>query len=635
MQNIKIKFGSPEHTQLLSAVMSRHTLSKRAMSKYYTKWAEKEEQFLAYLPETETTKEYKRLRKEGKPQYATMQIPYSYAMMMTAHTYLTTVFLSRVPTFQFSGRHGETEQKVRSLEAVIDYQRQVGEMTVPLYLWLYDAEKYGLGIVGQYWDEQIIRTTTIESVTPSLFGIPLGGQPKQVRRVVETSGYKGNKLYNVRPQNFFPDPRVPIWRLQDGEFCGREVDVGWNTILNSAAQGHYYNLDALRKNRSSSLETAGEPGSAQMNLPTQDFTDLKDMSNTKLLEMYIELVPSEWGLGASRFPEKWIFVIANDKVIIGSMPYNAQHGKFPFFALEPELNGYSFINRSPLDVVENLQAVMDWLVNSHFYNVRKALNDMFVVDPSRVEMVDVLDPGAGAMWRLKPAAYGSDPRLAVHQFVVKDVTTQNISDIKMIHEVMQRVTGVTDQVAGMLQAGGRKTAQEIRSGATFGVNRLKTRAEFYSAQGFTPMTAVMLQTTQQNYDQEQVFRIAGSTAAGQSPWVQVTPETIAGFYDYIPVDGTMPIDKLALANTWKELFSFAAKVPAIQGKYDLGRMLEYAMELAGAKNLDQFRIEVLPDEQLAQQAERGNTIPLKPPVSSSRELIPGPAPISGEIGRLQ
>ena len=633
-QNLKLAFGTEKHQEVLDAINARINLSRESMSKYYTKWAEKEEQFLAYLPESETTKAYKNLRKEGKPQYATMQIPYSYAMMMTAHAYLTTIFLSRIPTFQFAGRHGETEQQVRSIEAVMDYQRQVGEMLVPLYLWLYDAEKYGLGVVGQYWDEQIIRSTTIESEQPNLFGIPLSGQSRQVKRTIETPGYQGNKLYNVRPQDFFPDPRVPVWKLQDGEFCGRMVDVGWNTILNGAAKGNYYNMEALRKHKSTSERETRDQGSSQMNLPVQDYADIKDMSNTKLLEIYIELVPNEWSLGASKFPEKWVFVVANDAVIIGSQPYDAQHGKFPFFALEPELNGYSFINRSPLDVVENLQAVMDWLINSHFYNVRKSLNDMFVVDPSRIEMADVLDPGAGAIWRLKPAAYGTDPRLAVHQLDVRDVTIQNVGDMKMIHEIMQRVSGITDQIAGQ-QTGGRKTGQEIRSSATFGVNRLKTRAELYSAQGFVPLSSVMVQTTQQRYKQEQVFRIAGSTAAGQSPWVNVNPEVIAGFYDYVPVDGTMPIDKLALSNTWKELFSFAAKVPEIAQRYDMGRMLEYAMELAGAKNLDQFRIEVRPDEQLQDQAQRGNTVPLNRPTAASTEIAPGPAPLSGGVGRLQ
>lgn len=248
-------------------------------------------------------------------------------------------------------------------------------------------------------------------------------------------------------------------------------------------------------------------------------------------------------------------------------------------------------------------------------------------------MSDVLDPGAGAMWRLKPAAYGTDPRLAVHQFNVRDVTIQNISDMKMIHEIMQRVSGITDQIAGQ-QSGGRKTGQEVRSSATFGVNRLKTRAESYSAQGFSLLSSVMVQTTQQRYDQEQVFRIAGSTVAGQDPWVQVNSETIAGFYDYIPVDGTMPIDRLALANTWKELFGFASKVPEVAQKYDMGKMLEYAMELAGAKNLDQFRVEVLPDQQLADQAQRGNTIPLRRPTAASLEAAPGPAPLSGGVGRL-
>lgn len=630
--NFRIPYTSELHPEILAAIQKRVNLSRDSMSKYYTKWTEIENRFLAYLPESETTRIKKQLRKEGKPQYATMQIPYSYAMMMSAHTYLTTVFLSRSPIFQFAGRHGEPEQKVRSIEAVMDYQRQVGEMMVPLYIWLYDAKKYGLGVIGQYWDDQIIRVSTIEEQEPSGFGSLFGGKRQKVRKTQEIQGYNGNRLYNVKPQDFFPDPRVPLWRLQDGEFCGRLVDVSWNTILNGAAQGLYFNLDELRKHRASNRSSGGDPGSAQMNLPQQDLADMKDMGNVKLMEMYVELVPSEWRLGGSKYPEKWVFVVANDAVIIAAQPYDAMHGKFPFFTMEPEMNGYSFINRSPLAVIEDLQYVMDWLINSHFYNVRKSLNDQFVVDPSRVEMVDVEDTGPGNLWRLTPAAYGTDPRLAVHQMVTNDVTRQNIGDAKMMHELMQLVTGVNSDLQGQSKPSSRRSAQEVRTTSTFGVGRMKTEAEFLAAQGFAPMASVLLQQTQQNYSSEQVFRLAGPRLAGKNPFVNVTPETIAGMFDFIPIDGTMPVDKLALANTWKELLGYASKIPEVATKYDLGRMLEYTMDLGGAKNVDQFRIEVVPDEQMDQEVAKGNSIPMNPGTS---ETIPGPAPISGEIGRLQ
>jgi hypothetical protein len=73
-------------------------------------------------------------------------------LLMSAHTYWTSVFFGRTPIHQYSGRHGETEMQVQALEALIDYQVEVGRFTGPYYVWFYDAGKYGMGILGEYWD---------------------------------------------------------------------------------------------------------------------------------------------------------------------------------------------------------------------------------------------------------------------------------------------------------------------------------------------------------------------------------------------------------------------------------------------------------------------------------------------------
>ena len=351
-----------------------------------------------------------------------------------------------------------------------------------------------------------------------------------------------------------------------------------------------------------------------MNLPEAEPTlapaDIKDMGYVHLHEMVIELIPKDWGLSSGTSPEKWAFTVANEVVLISAQPLGFYHNKFPFFPIEPELNGYSQVNRGMLEIIKPLNDVMTWLVNSHFFNVRKVMNDQFVVDPSMIEMSDILDPGPGRMLRLKPTAYGMDVRTAVTQLAVTDVTQGHIRDVQLIADIIQRVTGVNDNIMGMIASGGRKTATEVRSSSTFGINRLKTTAEYISAQGYSKLASVLIQTTQQNYKMEQVFRVAGKLAGEAAPWVDVDPESIAGFYDFIPVDGTMPIDKLALANTWKELLLAIQKMPQIAQRYDLAKIFAYTAELAGLKNIEQFRIDIKPDAVLQDAAERGNAIPL-------------------------
>ena len=82
---------------------------------------------------------------------------------------------------------------------------------------------------------------------------------------------------------------------------------------------------------------------------------------------------------------------------------------------------------------------------------------------------------------------------------------------------------------------------------------------------------------------------------------------IAGFYDFVPVDGTLPIDRFAQANLWKELLTGLYQVPQIAMSYDLGGIFAWMAQLAGLKNITQFRI--MPDQQLAQQVQAGNMVP--------------------------
>ena len=87
-----------------------------------------------------------------------------------------------------------------------------------MYIWLLDMGKYGEGIIGMFWEEQESIISEIVEVDQKFLGrIPTGRKvKKKVERLVP--GYVGNKIYNIRPFDFHPDPRVPLARFQEGEF---------------------------------------------------------------------------------------------------------------------------------------------------------------------------------------------------------------------------------------------------------------------------------------------------------------------------------------------------------------------------------------------------------------------------------
>ena len=128
-KTIDIPFKGKLHAKVLKRLDARIRYANRSLSDREDAWNKADDTILAYVNEGDLDKK-RRVKREslGEPKYTTIKLPYTYALLMTAHTYLTSVFFGRNPIHQFSGRHGETEQQVQGLEAVIAYQVEVGEL---------------------------------------------------------------------------------------------------------------------------------------------------------------------------------------------------------------------------------------------------------------------------------------------------------------------------------------------------------------------------------------------------------------------------------------------------------------------------------------------------------------------------
>lgn len=616
--NKQIKYDSPEHRKILAALRARINLGERRQAEKEQDHIDADDRFMAYIPTSDNDQIRKDARKdEGTPAFTTVQIPYSYATMLSAHTYWTSVFLSRSPVLQYTARHGEPQMAVQSVEALMDYQVQVGRQLAPFYIWMHDAPKYGYGILWNYWDEEQITVSEIVEEQETYLGMPIPGRKKKVRKIRTGVGYQGNKVFNVRPYDFLYDSRVSLFNIQKGEFVGRKVPSPWSDLVNGQKSGRYMNIDILSKQIKAKKQASSAiyQGSSHSDLPDQfgeslATYDIGDIGFVDLVELCIRIIPKDWHLGESTLPELWSFTIADKTTIIEARPYGAWHGKFPVFILPYEVDGYSASSRGMFDILRPLEDTMNWLFNTHFYNVRAALNNQFVYDPSKLVTKDLKNPQAGKLIRLRETAYGTDVRTALQQLPVADVTGTHLRDINIVAEMIQRVSGVTDNIMGMVNAGGRKTATEVRTSSGFGINRLKTTAEWWSAGDFGLLSQVMLQNTQQYYDMERKFKIVGDLmSTKQTPYMEITPENIQGFFDFVPVDGTMPVDRFAQANLWKEVLMGLQKMPQIGAQYDIGGIFEWMSQLAGLKNIKQFRLQVQPDSVIQQQRQAGNIVP--------------------------
>lgn len=574
-------------------------MSRRKQASRLDVWRRNEELFAAYVPASE-------LESPEKDTYKQLYIPYSYAIAMTAHTYYTSVFMARHPVFQLIGRHGEGEMQVQAMEALLDYQLQVGGMLVPLFLWLMDPIKYGHGFVGHYWDEERILCRKRSKRKKQFLGYELEGE-EWVDEVEEIVGYTGHRLYNIRPHDAFPDPRVSVWDFQRGMFFGRYVELSEEELT----AGDYFDVEEVKKERRYFWERT--ESSAVSDLPGEStgVYDREVPGFIRAYELYVKCIPREWGLAPSDNMEIWVITVtAGDFKVFGARPLGEYHGKFPIDVLEQEPDAYNTFARSMMEVMQPLNDAITWLVNSHMFNVRAALNNQFLVDPSMVVMKDLENPSPGKIIRLKPVAYGRDVRTFFAQLPVADVTRDHVPNMQLMVEMLQRMTGVTDNIMGMVNTGGRKTATEVRQSTSFGVNRLKTTCEYFSAMGFAPLVQKLVQGTQQHYSQELKLRIVGDLAAFSERFLTVDPSMISGFYDFVPVDGTLPVDRFAQANLWNLMLSQVMKIPQIASQYDLAKIFAWVAGIAGLKNIQQFKVNVMDPAVLQAQAQAGNIVPI-------------------------
>jgi hypothetical protein len=501
-----------------------------------------------------------------------------------------------------------------------------------MFSWLYDTVKYGVGIIGEYWTT---RRREVMNMIPLLD--PLTGAVVDHEMVTESViNYKGNTLFSVSPFDFLPDPRKAIGKFQEGEFCATRQRLSWQDIKERESDGFYINVDRIDPRIVPNFPTDNDRDreSRAIQRPSEDFYNIDLLSYgagiakkpeiVPVYECFINLIPNDWGLGAGTYPCKWVFTVTGDmRTVIGAAPFGAYHAEYPYHANEMEFDAHALANRGIPEITEGIQNTVDWLLNSHMYNVRAANNNLFIVDPYRVNMKDLTDPLPGGFIRKRPGA-GSSTDKAIEQVPIQDMTRQNIGDMQMMNTIGEKTHGISDMLMGVAPQGGRRTATESRQTAAGGTSRAQTLAGYMSVCGMSSLGRHLVSNSQQYYDATMKIKITGNLAqyAGMK-FLDVSPEMIAGHYDFVAVDGTMPIDRFAQVNLWKELLQGLMMDEQLRMQYDVSKIFAWVAQLAGLRNIDNFKIQLGDPGMLAQQAGQGNIVPLRPGSPDNLTQTPG------------
>lgn len=575
------------HSIVLKHVVDRLEMSERKMSTFYARWQSNEKRIQAYIDLPKYEKILKEMSNQGLPPVITqLTIPYAYSTICTIATYLTHTFTGRKPMFVVGANNALAAQNAPNMETLMQYQADARFMIKRFMQFFKDGETYGIGAMRCLWEVEKRKRTVRGNTTI--------GEPKAARQLMTT--YEGNDIENIDPYMFFPDPRVPMNDVaQRGEFVFWRDYCGRHEIRQGVSDYGYKHVDDLGQLPASltshgvsarAILTGGDPHpGGKMDTPYAN-----DLQFVQRDEGTCWIVPSKLrdakgnALSDSNDMELWIFTIANKHQIIRAEPFEYDHGMHPVVTIEPHTVGYGFGQLGTADYLAPLQDAASWFLNSHIQNVRSVMNNMLVVNPAMIEMKDLASPKPGKIIRMKKSAMMADPRMAVHQLQVVDITRTHITDLESIMRMGDMLSSVNDNLRGIQDAGSRKTATEVRTSSEAGASRLAAQARLYSAQAYSPLEMQMCLNDQQFLTREMEMRILG-----QDKTIQIGPAQIVGDY-YFPIhDGTLPLDKVALLDTWKEILIGCARDPLLRTQFNIGRIFEWTAELGGARNIQGFR----------------------------------------------
>jgi len=632
-EGLKLKPGTEAHKRLVDSVLKRASASWDVMSSRHTTWNEITDSLTAYI--TVTDKEQKVLDTDARKPVSIV-VPQLYTTLDTLLTYTLDVLMGP-KTFRYRGVGPEDIVGNALLEHVVQAQVDRFKMGLDLHTMWRDSYAYGLGACAPIWTTQygkrLAPVTRNKGKFSQVLDRFLGAEVEY--EYEDYMLFEGNRLDSIAPQSLLPDPNVSAHRIQDAEYVGWVSHENRLALLDRERQGDegLFNVKYLRY--TGPLTSKYNPRSEdQRQRHISSYMRMESATNpVDVVYMVISLVPEEWKLGKSEYPEKWIFGVAGDRILIMARPLGLDHDMFPIGICAPEYDGYTISPISRLETVYGLQKAINWMFNSHVTNVRKALNDMFIVDPQRVNMNDLKDPGPGRLVRLRKQGWGQGVEGAIKQLSVVDVTSGNIDGMISMIDLMQRTTGATDSLQGITrQTSERKTAQEVRDVRSSAASRLDRVVTLMGMQGMHDLGYLIAAQTQQLMSEETWVNIVGDFGQilqdeyGASPEqaqglemsngrVKISPDMLNIPFDVVPFSNAQR--GAEYAQQWVTMLQTVSASEELSSKIDVYRIFLRVARMMGVRDIHQFKrvvnqtqLQTMPDEQVADQVQRGNLRPL-------------------------
>lgn len=507
-------------------------------------------------------------------------LPMTATQITTMTTYIAQVLFGQETPWKVEGRRPEDDVPAEFVNQLLRWNAEQ-QPTYPLgYLWVQDAMICNRGVFYNSF-APILKPQLEMTPVQDPQNLDENGSPQTYFRPTRKNKVVGNycKLEIVSPYDFISDPSLPLWRIQEMRFCGHRtvipvVELRRRSKLDPSHPSYVLPSavkDLVEKAKKGIAQADAAvpslpgvlPNPAEIRLsrtayertrslqPTgQVQADKNDTGNVECWELWVKLVPSENQIYEDGVGDEAVLfqiLIAGGDVLLAINESTYAHGEFPYNVAEGRPNAHFQFSPSWVTLLKGIQDYVDWLKNRHQEALSRTIGNIFVFDPSMVDVEDFMNPDKeGLLIALKPEAYGKNIKDMFQQVPLKDMTENFLEEAMQFINFSESVTAASSGMQGAQGGGDNPSATQFAGTQQMGAGRLTSIARLLSVQGLVPQAKQIVSNFQQFLTEDQIMRFKPTDVSKIPPElidaasVTINRDTIAGEYGFIAHDGTLP-----------------------------------------------------------------------------------------------
>jgi hypothetical protein len=219
------------------------------------------------------------------PEPVQIVVPYTYATLHAACTYISSVLLGRKPVFALNPSRGTDVDNARYMEQALQYNLDESGGHEILWQQAWDGLTYCFGATRISWEER---------------SGPIMKMQGSERKFEDGLVYAGNKLMAVDPYNLRPDPRVPLHECpKRGDFLFDKIEISKMTLYDLEAEGKLkWTKEACDKAKKQTAQNAA-PSQRRVRIGEPMSNWLTPHDVVQFVCAYqgtVRLSPKDWGL---------------------------------------------------------------------------------------------------------------------------------------------------------------------------------------------------------------------------------------------------------------------------------------------------------------------------------------------------